>query len=741
MNRREEEFLARLRATFKGEATDHLATITAGLLELEKNPAPAARKECVAKIFRAAHSLKGAARAVNFTDIESICQSLEDVFATWNRGASTPSSATLDSLHRKLDAIHAAMAPSTPSPVPPPKPPAENRDATPAPPPVAGALAVAPVAEAAPVAETVRIPISALDAQLLEAEELLSAKLTAGQRAAELRELSAWFDTWSQEWARVQLSARALRQSADRTGIASGAPDLVRLLDFSDWSFDRVKALENRLAALARTARHDHHAVGKLVDDLLENAKKLLMLPFATLTAVLPRLVRDLCREQGKDAQLVVRGDEIAIDKRVLEEMKDPLIHLIRNCVDHGIEPAGRRTTVGKPAGATITVAVAPINGDKVELLVADDGGGVDVERVKAAAIDRGLITIEEAHMLDEKTALGLIFRAEVSTSPIITHVSGRGLGLAIVRENTDKLGGTVTVESRRGVGTTFRIVLPLTLATARGVTITSAGRSFIVPSLHVERVARVRREDVQTVEGRETISFGGRAIALARLADTLELPRNAEEDAEPSAVLPVIVLGVGEQRVAFGVDAVLDEQEVLVKRLAKPLSRVRNIAGATVVGSGQVVPILNVADLLKSARRLGRPFLRPVAATTGGTAAKSILVAEDSITSRMLLKGILESAGYVVKTAVDGVDALTLLRMQTFDLVVSDVEMPRLNGFDLTRTIRADKKLAELPVVLVTALETREDRERGIDVGANAYIVKSSFDQSNLLEAVGRLV
>jgi two-component system chemotaxis sensor kinase CheA len=229
--------------------------------------------------------------------------------------------------------------------------------------------------------------------------------------------------------------------------------------------------------------------------------------------------------------------------------------------------------------------------------------------------------------------------------------------------------------------------------------------------------------------------------VALARLAEVLELPAAQHNSGavEPAAT-PAVILGTGDQRVAFAVDAVLDELEVLVKRLAKPLARVRNIAGATVLGSGRVTPILNVADLLKSARKTSGLARVVTKAKPAKAQAKVILVVEDSITSRMLLKGILESAGYQVKTAVDGMEALTTLRAEHFDLVVSDVEMPRLNGFDLTARIRADRKLAELPVVLVTALETREDRERGIDVGANAYLIKSSFDQSNLLEAVRRL-
>jgi len=250
----------------------------------------------------------------------------------------------------------------------------------------------------------------------------------------------------------------------------------------------------------------------------------------------------------------------------------------------------------------------------------------------------------------------------------------------------------------------------------------------------------RFRAEDLRTVENRETLQLNGRATSLVWLAETLELP-DAERAGGAPAGTPFVLLGSGDQRVAFAVGAVQGEQEVLVKRLGRPLSRVRNIAGATVLGSGQVAPILNVADLLKSARKASAPIARMAAERPAAADTKAILVAEDSITSRMLLKGILESAGYRVQTAVDGMEAFATLRAEHFDLLVSDVEMPRLNGFDLTARVRADRRLAELPIILVTALETREDRERGIDVGANAYLVKSNFDQSNLLEAVRRLV
>jgi two-component system chemotaxis sensor kinase CheA len=283
---------------------------------------------------------------------------------------------------------------------------------------------------------------------------------------------------------------------------------------------------------------------------------------------------------------------------------------------------------------------------------------------------------------------------------------------------------------------------LPLTLARFHGVIVRTGERLFVFPTSHVERVARVKKEDIKTIENRETISLDGQVISLVRLHETLGLAVKAAVD-QQSDILSAVVLASANQHIAFVVDEVLSEQEVLVKTLGRQLARVRNIAGATVLGTGKVVPILNVPDLIKTAVQTSEAGIHApaVPAETIERKKKSVLVAEDSITSRTLLKNILETAGYQVETAVDGVDGFTRLRSGKFDLVVSDVDMPRMNGFGLVAKIRGDKKFTELPVILVTALDSREDREHGIDVGASAYIVKSNFDQSNLLEIVQRLI
>ena len=303
-----------------------------------------------------------------------------------------------------------------------------------------------------------------------------------------------------------------------------------------------------------------------------------------------------------------------------------------------------------------------------------------------------------------------------------------------------EKLGGSISCESTEGKGTTFRILLPLTLATFRGVLVQIDDRRFIIPIKGFDRTVRVGRDEIKTVENRETITVEGRTVPLIPLRAVLEMPRK-EKGGTNSEFVQVAVLGAANNRIAFGVDNILHEQEVLVKDLGGQLARVRNVAGATMLGTGEVVPVLNISDLLKSAVRVSPGIEAPSVPEETPPERKTALVVEDSITARTLLKNILEAAGYDVQTAVDGIDALTFLKTGRFDIVVSDIDMPRMNGLDLTANIRADKRLSALPVVLVTALESREDRERGIDVGANAYVVKSSFDQSNLLEVIKRLI
>lgn len=802
MSIHEDEFFQRLLATFRGEAVEHLQAIADGLLTLEQGTSTSDRTQIIETIYREAHSLKGAARAVNLREIETVCQPLESLLASWKRQAKPPTAAGLDLVQQAIAVLEKLVnqsekslsaglcqeaqemtkrlnqallmgeetppatpgepiskGPETPTPPPPPAP--EPQVASPAEAPLAQQqqqpvtatvprplpeLPSQPVAEKPVMAETIRVAAAKLDALLLEAEEFIAAKLIAGQRAAELRETVLEFETWQKQWAKVQPRLRELKRLASGEGNgnlqATWGRAASQLTEFLEWNAELIKRLEHKLTPMMRAAEQDTRVIGGLVDNLLDDVKKILMLPFSLLLETFPRFVRDLAREQGKKIDFMIQGREVEIDRRILQEIKDPLLHLVRNSIDHGLEPPDMRVRNGKPEQGQLSITIAQRDSGKVEICVADDGCGINPERVKAAAVKHGLLTQAEADALSPEEAQQLIFRSGVSTSPIITTISGRGLGLAIVQEKVEKLGGTLHVESVQGQGTVFRLILPLTLATFRGTLIKVSDRLFVIPTTHLERVVRVKADEIKTVDRKETILLNGQPLALVSLADILGLPPQESSQGQ-SSFFTVLVLNVSGQRLGFQVAAVINEQEVLVKNLGSQLLRVPNIAGATVLGSGVVVPILNVSDLVKSAikKTATLKMALPSATSKAEQQVKSILVAEDSITARTLLKNILELAGYRVQTAVDGVEGFTALQEEHFDLVVSDVEMPRMNGFELTARIRADKRLADLPVVLVTALESPEDRKKGIEVGANAYLVKSSFDQGNLLTIIQQLI
>ncbi|MBI2876231.1 MAG: hybrid sensor histidine kinase/response regulator [Candidatus Tectomicrobia bacterium] len=753
---KEDEFLKRLLSTFQIEAEEHLQAISSGLIELEGPLPPERQAEIVETIFREAHSLKGAACAVNLADMEAICQALEDLLAALKRQERPRSPELLDLLHQTVGTLGQILRSTGAErasseafriteliqrlrealkgePLPPLL---QERIESP------GAL----LPEKPSATDTVRISTARLDRVLLQAEEMLSARQAASQRALDLREVNVALGAWEEAWIKVQPEIRQARRLLQRENgrNAPGQPSSpsARLLEFLDWNAVYLRSLESRLAALTRSAEQDDHALGRMVGDLLEEMKKVLMLPFSSYLEILPKLARDLSHAQGKKVALVIQGGEIEIDRRILEEIKAPLIHLVRNCIDHGIERPEERARKRKPPQGAVTVAISQREGGKVEVLVSDDGAGIDPAKVRATALRLGTISPEEATGLNPSEVLSLIFQSGFSTSPIVTDVSGRGLGLAILREKVEKLGGTVSLETTPDLGTVFRMVVPLTLATFRGVLVRVNEQFFVIPTIQVERVIRVRPEEIKTVENRETIPLDGRATSLVRLGEVLGIPPKGVPNGSETH-LPGIVLGTLERCIAFLVDEILDEQEVLVKTLGRQLSRVRNIAGATILGTGKVVPVLHLPDLMKSAVRSSAVVERPATVSPDGKEAerKSILVVEDSITSRTLIKNILEMAGYEVTTAVDGSDGLTQLRSREFDLVISDVDMPIMNGFDLTARIRSDKGLSDLPVILVTALGSREDMERGVEVGANAYIVKSRFDQNNLLEAIRRFL
>ena len=723
MDSKQEAFLKELLADFKIEAAEHHQAIINGLIDLEQNPQAETSPQLIETTFREFHSLKGAARAVNLLDIERLCMSAESVFHLLKEQKISLSKEIFDVFHKVADTLQIMLSEvekkeksirteaiktlqrrlekctltvrqtSIGLPTPPTfKSDASERQLISEPETGSTSQDELPTAEKLTDSWSVRIPTKKLNALLNQAEELISAKSTLQSHINDLRDIRS--------------------------------PD------------ESLYKLYNNMSQFQRSFT-------RMIDNLLVNIKTTLLYPFSTVLDMMPKLVRDLSREQNKEIAFNILGKETEIDRRILEEMKDPLIHLIRNCIDHGLETPEERIKEGKPPKGSLSIFIIQETNQQVMIIVSDDGCGIRKEKVLASAIKNGIVTEEASLKMTDQQVFALIFRSGISTSPFITDLSGRGLGMAIVSEKVVKLGGSISVDSTIGKGTTFTILLPLTLSTFHGIPVRVQDQLFIIPTNSVDLAVRVSPGDIKTIEGVPAISLDGQMVGLVYMNDVLGIPYRRSKE-EGDTTFPALVMGASLRRIAFVIDEVMGEQEGIVKDLTPILGKVRNLAGVTILGSGQIVPVLNIPELFESAAQISSDT--SVNTVIGRmspeeTKAQSILVAEDSITARSLIRNILETAGYIVQTAVDGEEAFQFLQKEWFDLLVSDVEMPRMNGFELTSRIREDQKLSELPVILVTALESADDRQRGMDAGANAYINKSSFEQSNLVETIHLLI
>ncbi|HUG54481.1 MAG TPA: response regulator [Vicinamibacteria bacterium] len=691
-------------ATFRIEAEEHLQTIAGHLLALDRGLPEAAVREAVESLFRGVHTLKGAARSVALRDVEAICQGLESVLSSIKRKQSPMSREVVGRLQEGMDRVARLLA-AGPDAVAAPAPARPHEAAVV--PAMPAASAVAP-SRPPSAPDTIRVDTARLESLHARAEDFLAVKLSAEERVGEARRLAEAIAGCRQQLGRLNAE-----------GLAA-----------------EVLASEARAGALLNHLLGDRRAVSMTVDALLEEARRMRMTPAASVLDTFPRMLDELARTLGKEVELVSEGGELEVDRKVLEAIKDPLLHLARNAVDHGIERPEAREAAGKARRGRIAVSFAALEGRRIEVRVQDDGAGIDRAGLKAGAVRGRLLSAEETDALSEEAALNLTFSSGVSTSPVITALSGHGLGMAIVRDRVERLGGEVLVETVPGAGTTLRMFLPATVVTFRGLLVRAGGQAFLLPMDTVERTVRVRIRDVESAGGRNAIRWNGGAIPAATLAALLGLAESLEA-AQPEAWRPCVVIASGTERAAVLVDEVAGEREVLVKEFESPIVRVRHVVGGGVLGTGDLALILRPGDLLRAFQEGVRPARSPQAADE---AALAILVVDDSITTRTMERNLLEAAGYAVQVAADGQEAWAALKAGDFDLVLSDVDMPRMDGFDLTARIRADPRLAELPVILVTALESREEKERGIEVGANAYVIKSAFDQSALLEIIGRL-
>jgi two-component system sensor histidine kinase and response regulator WspE len=778
---------------FRMEAAEQARVLTDGLLQLERGAADPVLLEAM---MRAAHSIKGAAAIVDHQAVVGLAHAMEDVFVAAQQGRTTVDAGAADILLDSVDlmlrlagedggsdgsadpavqvrveALAALLArpaaapgplpaPPTPTPTPAPAPAPVTTPAVPAPAqapglpaapapglpaaPTSALPAAPPFAPApAPAATSTNAPpppVTAADKPAATQEtapasdELLTLASQARLHAGQLR---PWLD-FMQRYKRQQRSVLGAMEQLHEAIVAGGDP---RLLELALAVRERAQPLRDFLLRSIRDAENYERQASNVSTRLADEVLALRMCRFGDGVHGLPRMVRDLGRSLGKDAQLLIEGSATLVDRAVLARMEAPLNQLLRNAIDHGLEMPAERTAAGKPATGTIVLS-ARHRGGMLVMEVRDDGRGVDPERIRQAAARR-MATPAIAAELGLEELMEFLFLPGFSLKETPNEISGRGVGMDVVHAAVQRQHGTVRAESMPGAGFRTLITLPITQSIMRTLVVEIGGEAYAMPITRVERVLRLQRSDARTLSGREYVELDGAHLGLVAASQVLELDDAAGTSDD---TLSVIVLGNAggnnDERYGLVVDAIVGEQSLTVQPLEPVFGKLRDIAAGALLEDGTPVLIVDVPDLLVSIGRLldGGASLQPARAVEAGT-VRRVLVVDDSLTVREMQRKLLTGHGYRVDVALDGIDGWNSLRAGEYDLVITDIDMPRLDGIGLLERIRHDPRLQRLPVMIVSYKDRPEDRARGMEAGADYYLAKGSFHDATLLEAVLDLI
>lgn len=739
-----------LRDLFRIEAEGQTQDLMQGLLQLEKEPS---RQDLLEGCMRAAHSLKGAARIVELGVAVTMAHAMEDIFVQAQNGALVLDRVRIDLLLKGVDLLVAmakspdlesgsqdaawqAEAESLSAALLRPQMEPDDPTFLPAPAPPAGAVPAAPQ-RAATTIEPPAPPEADNRALRVSAENLNRLLDLAGESLVEAGRLKPF----RQSLSRLK---RMQREGAKALEILQAAlpADLLderarqALADAQRCLTDCRKHLAERLDELDESDRK----AAMLAHRLYDQALMVRMRPFADGVGAFPRMVRDIARQLGKQVRLDIIGERTQVDRDILERLEAPLGHLLRNALDHGLETAEERIAIGKPAEGTIRLEARHQAG-VLQIVVADDGRGIDIERVRAAVVRRGLASEETAARLGESELLEFPFLPGFTLKEEVTEISGRGVGLDVVQDMVRQVRGRVRITSRPGEGTQFRLELPLTLSVVRSLLVEIGGEPYAFPFAHIVRALQLPPDRIRTLEGRQHFALDEQHIGLVGAHQVLGC---AGPD-QPDGQLAVIVLGAAPDLYGLVVDRFLGGRELIVQPIDSRLGKIKDIAAASLMEDGTPVLIVDVEDVIRSMEKLSTTDrLSAVgceAVGSGGERRKRVLVVDDSLTVRELQRKLLEQNGYAVEVAVDGMDGWNALRAGRFDLVVSDIDMPRMDGIELVHHIRQDPAFGALPVMILSYKDREEDRQRGLAAGADYYLTKGSFQSNALIDAVIDLI
>ena len=747
---------ASLLELFSLEADAQTQVLSAGLLALERNPTQADQLEAC---MRAAHSLKGAARIVGVDAGVSVAHVMEDCLVSAQESRLYLQPEHIDALLQGTDLLMRIATPGNnvgPADIEgyvalmerlldPSQPIIQAAPAAAAPEPAPAPLIdpLPPEPEPAPPVSTdlprqnKRMTEGGERVLRVTAERLNSLLDLSSKSLVETQRLKPYLVSM-QRLKRIQSnSARAL----DTLDSQLKAMDLS--LEAQEALADTRRLLSEAQALLAeKTAELDEFGwqAGQRAQVLYDTALACRMRPFADVLAGQVRMVRDLGRSLGKQVRLEIEGEKTQVDRDVLEKLEAPLTHLLRNAVDHGIETPEQRVLAGKPAEGLIRLRASHQAGLLV-LELSDDGNGVDLERLRGTIVDRHLSPLETALRLSEEELLTFLFLPGFSLRDKVTEVSGRGVGLDAVQHMVRQLRGAVVLEQTAGQGSRFHLEVPLTLSVVRSLVVEVGEEAYAFPLAHIERICDLAPEDIVQLEGRQHFWHEGRHVGLVAASQLLQRPPGQSND----ETLKVVVIRERDAVYGIAVERFIGERTLVVLPLDDRLGKVQDISAGALLDDGSVVLIVDVEDMLRSVDkllntgRLERIARRSQQATEAPR--KRVLVVDDSLTVRELQRKLLLNRGYEVAVAVDGMDGWNALRSEDFDLLITDIDMPRMDGIELVTLLRRDSRLQSLPVMVVSYKDREEDRRRGLDAGADYYLAKASFHDDALLDAVMELI
>jgi len=739
------ELLKQLVDTFKTELDEQLQVMIDGLLQLEKKSTNAAKQAmCFEAIFRAAHNIKGASKSLGINDVGDIAHHMESLFSALQKKEKIFSTAMVDLCFEAVDKLRLSMNCFL-----------ENQSITFDLDDLLSRLDSSSFIGDKPqknilqkktskvkTQKIVEIPIKKISCVDRQSHETIRVSIESiGRVAALMEEMQVnkiAIEDHQEKLAKMTAQMKPMQQLWEQVFVQQSMDNKDELQKLHHRGSDRLNEVLQSLDDLNKNMHLRMNDLNVLFHALQEEIYMLRLIPAATLLQSLPRTIRDLANEMNKKVELIISGDDVKMDKMVLEGLKDPLIHLLRNAIDHGIEEPSVRKAVGKTDVGYIWLSVVE-EGNQILLSITDDGAGIDTDKIKKQCEVKNLFSAADLERMGEKDLLELVFRPGFTTREIITNVSGRGVGLDVVKENIGHLKGHVSIDSTLRKGTTVELRVPLTLTSERGLIVRCSGQMLVIPTAFVDKVLFLKTNEIIEVGATQAILLDGHPIPLRDLADMINL-----EKREPFQIdkLSIVVIRKGWDAIAFLVDTIVGEREMVVKPLQTPVDKVFGVVGGTLSGNGQVMVVLNPGDIIKMALQ-GQKVSR-VAVQNNSLDSQTkpqILIVDDSITTRTLEKSILESRGYQVTTAVDGKEAWDTLQKKKFSLLITDVVMPSVDGFTLTDRVKKTEKLQGMPVIIVTSLGSEAEKKRGIEVGADAYIVKSEFESGVLLEIVEQLV